>query len=91
MKTTLSGEKVNWLHIKWILVRREKPRCFFINYSFQEAEFRELNVESSCITRNARKRKATSWMEEIPPLYQDKIPISQAKKKDEEVVDADME
>ena len=80
MKIGTEHEKVNWLNLKWIQVRRGNPRSIFINYGFKEKLFIEVNVQVCGKTRT--KRKKFPWMDVVPNLYDDKLPISSAKKKD---------
>ena len=75
MKVTTEGIKVNWLNIKWIQVKKEFPRSVFVNYSFSQEGFMEI-----CVEKKSKSR--SMWLECVPPLYEEKQPISKAKKKD---------
>lgn len=37
MKNVVTGERVNWLKVKWIQVRRNEETSIFLNYSFDIA------------------------------------------------------
>jgi hypothetical protein len=78
MKVATTGEKINWLKVRWIQVRKEEPRSLFINYSFSPDNFMEIKVQAT--TRN--KGRPSGWLNEIPSCYQAKLPISVEKKKD---------
>ena len=77
-KRTTANEKVNWLKIKWIQVRRDSPKSLFLNYSFDPQDFMEVEV----MTRTRRKTHASTNLQIIPAAYSTKIPISVAKKQD---------
>ena len=76
MKNAKNGERVNWLKLRWIQVRREEPRSLFVNYSFDETSFQEIKVQSS--TRG----RPTQEMDGISFAYSSKLRISSQKKKD---------
>lgn len=78
MKISINGERINWLNVKWVQVRRSNPRSIFVNYSFDEIQFAEVKVQS--ITRN--KGRPEQWPVELYSLYKNKLCISDAKKKD---------
>ena len=77
-KMASTGEKINWTKVCWVQVRKDSPQTIFVNYSFNE-EFLEINVQHIG-TRNKKRKYA--WMDDVPALYMEKIPISKAKKKD---------
>ena len=76
MKCTVDGDRVNWLKVKWIQVRRSDPRSIFLNNTFDTTQFVELKVQSS--TRG----RPQQWPVKLAALYTHKLPISEAKKKD---------
>jgi len=77
-KVCTSGERVNWLKVRWIQVRRDNPQTVFVNYSFNKDSFHEINVQSK--TRS--KGRPMNCSSDLPLCYQSKIPISEAKKRD---------
>jgi hypothetical protein len=38
MKIVVDGERINWLNIKWIQVRKDKEYSIFVNYGFDVSE-----------------------------------------------------
>lgn len=81
LKTTTDGQKVNWLQVKWIQVRRESPKSVFVNYSFDTSAFLEIQVQKA--TRV--KGRDSKWPENEKDLnfcYSEKLPISILKKND---------
>jgi len=83
LKNTTNGHRVNWLKVKWIQVRKEKPRSVFVNYTFDPEAFMEVDTQKSHATR--KKQKIDPWPQEDSDLtmcYQTKLPISETKKKD---------
>lgn len=79
LKMCSLGEKINWMKIRWIQVRKQSPKAIFVNYTFDDDEFRQINVQQ---TQTRNKRRKFVWMEDIPQLYNEKLPISKLKKKD---------
>ena len=79
IKTADSGEKVQWHRIKWIQVRKESPESLFVNYSFAEVNFLQVRVTT---TTRKRLRLSQTWPDDIPRRYEEKQPITVAKKRD---------
>ena len=81
LRISTMGEKINWLQVKWIQVRKESPKSVFVNYSFDPQNFQEINVE-----RTTRKKgRLFKWPESEKDLtlcYDTKLPISMQKKND---------
>lgn len=81
LRVTVSGERINWLQVKWIEVRKENPKSVFVNYSFDTEGFQEINIE-----RTTRKKgRLYNWPEnekELSMCYETKLPISLKKKSD---------
>lgn len=59
-------------------MRQEEQRSIFVNYSFEEDAFIELDVQG----RTRKRGRAQIWLTELPKCYDTKLPISEAKKKD---------
>ena len=79
LKTAASGERINWLKVRWIQVRQNAPKSLFVNYSFNEKQFLEIKAKS-VVTR--KKGKKQDWPDQLSLCYQRKIPISVSKKAD---------
>ena len=59
LRISTMGEKINWLQVKWIQVRKESPKSVFVNYIFDPQNFQEINVE-----RTTRKKgRLFKWPE----------------------------
>jgi len=77
MKKTTTGTHVNWLNVKWIQARKTNNRSLFINYTFDETCFQEVDVLDV-----RYKGRPLNWPTELDNLYQQKLPISSKKKND---------
>ncbi|KAK3090584.1 hypothetical protein FSP39_012887 [Pinctada imbricata] len=77
MKTTTDGGRVNWLKVKWIRVAKEAPESMFVNYTFDPENFIEMNVSA-----RGRGRNVNVGNVQLLTLYNEKLPVSQAKKDD---------
>jgi hypothetical protein len=78
VKVSSSGERINWLQVRWIQVRQEEPKSIFVNYTFSEDTFIEIKVQG--ITR--KRGASQSWPDSLQPCYEGKLPITSAKKTD---------
>lgn len=82
LKNSTTGQRINWLKVKWIQVRKECPRSVFVNYTFNPEEFLEINIQ----THGKRKQqKSVKWPRNDSDLnmcYQSKLPISLKKRND---------
>lgn len=80
------NEKVNWMKLKRLkYVKGEKSKIFF-NYDLSE-EFRFLQVHETVKIHGTKTRKRANipendYPQEIPRLYNEPLPITEAKKKD---------
>lgn len=77
LKTGSTGEKINWMQIKWIQVRKEEMTAIFVNYTFEEEKFQKV-----CVLTKTRKSASVKRLAEPDRCYSSKIPISEMKKKD---------
>jgi len=71
LKTSSCGQRINWLNVRWVQVRKEEPRSIFVNYSFKEDGFLELKIQGS--TRG--RRQSQVWLDTIPCCYDSRLPI----------------
>ena len=74
IKVGTSKEKINWLKIKWIQVRRDSPRSLFIAYNFDPKLLIEIKVQPGTRAKNIGTY-------ELKQCYTEKLPISSEKKK----------
>lgn len=82
------NEKVNWMKLKRLkYVKGEKSKIFF-NYDLSE-EFRFIKVHETVKNHGTKTRKRGNisendhdYPQEIPRLYNEPLPITEAKKKD---------
>ena len=74
-KASVENEKVSWLDIKWIELRRNNPGSLFVNYCFEESSFIEIPLKKA--TRAGRPVLST----DMQYLYGQKLTISANKKK----------
>ncbi|XP_039297599.1 uncharacterized protein LOC120354460 [Nilaparvata lugens] len=73
------GQKVSWLKIKWMRFEKSKPFTIQYKYSLSETEFRAVDV----LKMKGRSLKLQNWNAvKLAPKYKNKLPISEAKKKD---------
>jgi hypothetical protein len=79
LQRSTAGEKINWLNVHLIQVRQSTPKSLFVNYSFNEASFIEIDIQANS-TRQVTKMR--SWSEQLEKCYAKKIPISIQKKTD---------
>jgi hypothetical protein len=77
MKTDVSGEKVNWLKIKWIQIRKDCPDSIFVCHDFDQSRLREIKI-----TSKTSRRKQKVSLRHPPQAYKEKVPIYTAKKTD---------
>lgn len=70
------GRKVNWLQIRFMQLHKGQEDFLYFKTNFDEEEFHVL-----CITSSA-KRKRPKPLKALPVCYKDKLPISEAKKRD---------
>ena len=70
------GRKVNWLQIRFMQLHKGQEDFLYFKATFDEEEFRVLRVTSSA------KRKRPKPLKALPLCYKDKLPISEAKKRD---------
>ena len=75
IKVGTSKEKINWLKIKWIQVRRDSPRSLFIAYNFDPKLLIEIKVQPGTRAKNIGTY-------ELKQCYTEKLQISSEKKKD---------
>ena len=74
MKALRSGVRVNWLKIRWLQVRKDEDKSIFVNYNFRPENFMELK------TQKKTRKQLNAGGQKL--LYNAKLPISSAKKKD---------
>ena len=75
MKIDQEGNRMNWLLVKHLRFKKEEPRKIFVKYSFNEEDFRSIQVSG-----NVHHRRKS--LPNIENLYWQPCPISAAKKKD---------
>ena len=73
MKVSKHGERINWLKIKWLQVRKDCPNSLFVNYTFDADEFIE-------VVARTRKRGKCGTGLHLSKRYDSKLAISAAKK-----------
>lgn len=81
LKITVTGNRVNWLKVKWIQVRKQSPRSVFINYTFENENFQEIQVQQST-RQQGRSHTWPTCDSDLSLCYKSKLPISVQKKKD---------
>ena len=75
-KVDIDGRRLNWLHIKWMEVRKGEDGTLHVKLSFDE-EFRTIRLAGST------KRNRPAPMKTLPLCYDGgKLPISAAKHRD---------
>jgi len=72
------GEAVNWLAIKWLRFEKIRPTVVQYKYSISSPSFLELDVQAT--TRRGRQSSLVNVT--LQPLYNSRLPIAVAKKKD---------
>ena len=78
-KTDVSGQRVNWLKVKWLrYIKREEDTIFF-KYRMNEPHFHQLKTRGA--SRRGRHTIHTQ-VSDIPCRYSARLPISAAKKAD---------
>ena len=75
-KTDINGQKVNWLQIKVLRFEEGKEEEMLFKTSFDQESYQVIKVVGGS------KRGRAAPVKEIPHLYSQKLPISQAKKAD---------
>jgi len=70
----VSGQNVLWTKITWIKLQKSDPGRVFFKSSFDDTSFQCVQLKSS--------RKGPSIKCDLKPLYDAKLPITVAKKKD---------
>jgi hypothetical protein len=72
-KTAEDGDKVKWLQMQWIQVRKEEPGKLYYKYTLQqEVEFSIINLKKSGAAANVASL-------ELKPLYAGPPPLSAPK------------
>jgi hypothetical protein len=71
-KTTETGEKVEWLKIQWLQVRKSEPLKLFFKYTLQD------DMPFSCVSFVKRGRPV-NWPVTLKKLYPAKRPLSAEK------------
>lgn len=74
-KTTVDGDTVNWLKVKVLKVQKSNPDQILVKYDFDDSNFLCINV------KRAQRGRPKSG-DKLPMKYQNKLPISVAKKND---------
>lgn len=82
-------EPVNWLKIRWIRVTKGKPFTVFFKHSLDEEEpFRQLDLKQYAPTKQKKNSKLRKGLHlrtlcevQQSPLYPNRRPVTQAKKK----------
>ena len=74
-----AGEKISWLNVHLIQVRQSTPNSLYVNYSFNEASFIEIDIQAKSTRQGTHMG---SWPEQLENCYAKKIPISIQKKTD---------
>jgi hypothetical protein len=79
LQRSTAGEKINWLNVHLIQVRQSTPKSLFVNYSFNEASFIEIDIQAKSTRQGT---KMGNWPEQLEKCYAKKILISIQKKTD---------
>ncbi|KAI5646050.1 hypothetical protein NE865_01943 [Phthorimaea operculella] len=86
-KKDSEGKTVKWLKIKRFRYMKSEPNKIFFNYDLSE-NFSSMNMKdakSTTVNRRSTRSKRSCQEESVPilkQLYEDRLPISEAKKKD---------
>jgi len=76
-KKNESGEKVDWLRIRWMRFRKDQANQMLYKYSVDDNEFMVVNFSKKC-----RGRPQHTWINKLQCLYPEGRAISAAKYKD---------
>ena len=80
--TNETNELVSWLQLKWLRFERAKPHMVQYKYSLTEDEqFKELNCSRSPRAHSSEEPTTLSQVK-LAQMYEYRLPISVAKKKD---------
>ena len=79
LQWSTASEKISWLNVHLIQVRQHTRNSLFVNYSFNEASFIEINIQAKSTRQGT---KMGSWPERLENCYAKKIHISIQKKAD---------
>jgi hypothetical protein len=82
LKISVEGQRVNWLQVKWIQVRKEKPKSVFVNYSFNAENFMEIEVQNTKCRQKGRMHQWPKNEQDMKLCYETKHPVSVQKKND---------
>lgn len=74
-QTDTRGKRVEWMKVKWFNYRKLEPDCIYFKYNFDDEEF-------NCLKLRSTTRRGKNAGTNIPKCYNEKIPISEAKKSD---------
>ena len=77
-----TNQKVKWLKIKWIRVTKEDKDTIYFKYRIPDQQFRQIKIQGTS-RRRGRPRVQCPL---LTALYTDRLPISDAKKKDLEAM-----
>ena len=69
-----NGKKVEWMKVRWLQVRKSDPQNIHAKYDFDELQFHTVKTKAS--------RKHICVANPIQRRYNEKLPISSAKKQD---------
>ena len=79
LQRSTAGEKISWLNVHLIQVRQSTLKSLFVNCSFNEALFIEIDIQANSTRQGTKMR---SWPEQLETCYAKKIPISIQKMTD---------
>ena len=74
MKTDVQPNRINWLSIKWLQVQKDKELSLYVNYGFDQNEFKEIKL----IPKKSRSKGNS--LKALKKAYKEKLPISAAKR-----------
>lgn len=76
-KKTTTGDKVEWLKMSWIQLRKDEPKKMYFKYNYNtETHFSEVDLK-----KNVRGRPSTNSYTELDLLYPEGKAITEEKKK----------
>ena len=81
VKANIKGEKVNWMKMKWIRTTKAELYTLFYSYGFNDDVLEAIKV-TGALNRRGKPSVEDDAPVEVPPKYNEKLPVTAAKKKD---------
>ena len=84
VKVDTTGKAISWRKLKWIQYRKAEPQSLFVKDYYNEEEFREVQIKKKerATRANAGFADQESGPATLRKLYNEKLPISEAKYRD---------